>query len=68
MVTKGVKEGGWNNLTIELENGVRILASSTSSNSIVGFTINLLYIDEVSKLLIMYLMNFMHLCTNNFIW
>lgn len=47
---KGVKEGGWNNLTIELENGVRILASSTSSNSIVGFTINLLYIDEVSKI------------------
>lgn len=47
---KGVKEGGWNNLTIELENGVRILASSTSSNSIVGFSINLLYIDEVSKI------------------
>lgn len=47
---KGVKEGGWNNLTIELENGVRILSSSTSSNSIVGFTINLLYIDEVSKI------------------
>jgi hypothetical protein len=47
---KGIKDGGWNNLTIELENGVRILSSSTSSNSIVGFTINLLYIDEVSKI------------------
>lgn len=47
---KGVVEGGWNNLTVELENGVRLLASSTSSNSIVGFTVNLLYIDEVSKI------------------
>jgi len=47
---KGINDGGWNALTIELENGVRILTSSTSSNSIVGFTINLLYIDEVSKI------------------
>ena len=33
-------EGGWNKNTLVLENGVKIIAASTSSNSIRGFTIN----------------------------
>lgn len=33
-------EGGWNKSTLVLENGVKIIAASTSSNSIRGFTIN----------------------------
>lgn len=41
---RGVKE--WNKSSVILENGVRILASSTSSNSIRGFSVNTLFIDE----------------------
>lgn len=41
-------EGGWNKSTLVLENGVKIIAASTSSNSIRGFTINEMLIDEVS--------------------
>jgi hypothetical protein len=47
---KGIVTAGWNALSVELENGLKITASSTSSNSIVGETCNLLYIDEVSKI------------------
>jgi hypothetical protein len=36
----------WNATSIELENGCRILCESTSSGSIRGFTISLLYLDE----------------------
>jgi len=41
---RGVIE--YNKKTIRLENGVRILASSTSSNSIRGFSINCCFVDE----------------------
>ena len=38
---KGISnEGGWNKSTLILENGVKIIAASTSSNSIRGMTIN----------------------------
>jgi hypothetical protein len=47
---KGIVPGGWNSLSVELENGVKMLSSSTSSNSIVGFSISTLYIDECSKI------------------
>lgn len=43
---QGVETGGWNKSTLTLENGVKILAASTSSNSIRGMTINLLFLDE----------------------
>lgn len=46
---KGISnEGGWNKSTLMLENGVKIIAASTSSNSIRGMTINELLIDECS--------------------
>lgn len=41
---QGVVE--WNKGSIELENNCRILASSTSSSAIRGYTISLLYLDE----------------------
>jgi hypothetical protein len=36
----------WNKGSIELENGSRILASSTSSSAIRGYTIHILFLDE----------------------
>jgi len=36
----------WNKTSFLLENGSRVLSSSTSSNAIRGFTISLLYLDE----------------------
>jgi len=36
----------WNKGSIELENGSRILAGSTSSSSIRGFSFNLIFLDE----------------------
>ncbi len=47
---QGVTPGGWNRKSIELENGSKIFASSTSSSSISGKSIGLLYIDEFSKI------------------
>lgn len=41
---QGIKN--WNQTSLELENGCRILAESTSTGAIRGFTINLLYLDE----------------------
>jgi hypothetical protein len=41
---KGVT--GWNMTDIEFENGSRIMAASTSSDAIRGYTINFLFLDE----------------------
>jgi hypothetical protein len=43
---QGVKDAGWNKKSMSLENGTMILADSTASNSVRGFTISLLYLDE----------------------
>lgn len=46
---KGISnDGGWNKSSIILENGIKIIAASTSSNSIRGMSINCLFIDEVA--------------------
>lgn len=36
----------WNKKSVELENGSRILAASTASSAVRGFSINFLYLDE----------------------
>lgn len=41
---QGVKN--WNKTNVELENGSKIMASSTGSSAIRGFSINFLYLDE----------------------
>jgi hypothetical protein len=38
----------WNKTNIELENGSQIIASSTASSAIRGYSINFLYLDEFS--------------------
>lgn len=43
---QGVVE--WNKGNIDLENGSRVLAGSTSSDNIRGYTINMLFIDEAA--------------------
>ena len=43
-IQQGVKT--WNKGDIELENGCRVLANSTASSAIRGFSISLLYLDE----------------------
>ncbi len=43
-IQQGVKV--WNKGDIELENGCRVLANSTASSTIRGFSISLLYLDE----------------------
>lgn len=43
---QGIKEGGWSQQSIKLENGNMVLAGSTSSNGIRGRTISLLFLDE----------------------
>lgn len=45
---QGVVDAGWNKSSIELENGVKIIAASTSSNSIRGTSCKKLFIDEAS--------------------
>lgn len=45
-IQQGVAEGGWNKTSIELENGSGVLAASTSSSAIRGWSINFLYLDE----------------------
>lgn len=42
----GVADGGWNKKTIQLENGSRIICSSTASDGIRGYSINVLALDE----------------------
>jgi len=39
----------WNEKSIELENGMRMIANTTSSDSISGETVSLLYLDEFAK-------------------
>lgn len=39
----------WNKTTIELESGMRLIASTTSPDSISGETVSLLYMDEFAK-------------------
>jgi len=46
---QGIKEGGWNKSSIRLENGMTAKAATTSSDSISGETISLLYMDEFAK-------------------
>lgn len=46
---QGIVEGGWNKSSIILENGVRLIAATTSSDSISGEAISLLYMDEFAK-------------------
>lgn len=43
-IQQGVKT--WNKGDIELENGCRVIANSTASSAIRGFSISLLYLDE----------------------
>jgi len=43
---QGIKE--WNKGSMELENGSRVIASATSTDSIRGYSINLLFIDEAA--------------------
>lgn len=45
-IQQGVIDGGWNKTSIELENGSGVLAASTSSSAIRGWSINFLYLDE----------------------
>lgn len=46
----GITEGGWNAKSIELGNGSRILAASTSADSISGMAVSLLFVDEFAKI------------------
>jgi len=43
---QGVMEGGWNKGEVNFENGVCVVASSTSSNAIRSYSISLLMLDE----------------------
>lgn len=42
----GIKDGGWSKKSIELENGMAIMAASTASSAIRGKAIALLFLDE----------------------
>lgn len=39
----------WNETSLELENGMRLISATTSSDSISGETVSLLYLDEFAK-------------------
>lgn len=43
---QGISRGGWNKKTIEFENGASLLASSTSSSALRGYSANILILDE----------------------
>jgi hypothetical protein len=45
----GVKQDGWNKESLLLENGNRVIAATTSNDSISGEAISLLYLDEFAK-------------------
>lgn len=47
---QGIEEGGWNKKSVSLENGTTIVVAGTSSDSISGLTVSLLYIDEFAKI------------------
>lgn len=47
---QGVIEGGWNKSSVQLENGVRLIAATTSTDSISGEAVSLLYMDEFAKI------------------
>jgi len=43
---QGVVDGGWNKQSIEFENGIRVISSSTSSSAIRSESIALVFLDE----------------------
>lgn len=45
---KGVVDGGWNKNSIQLENGIKIFAASSSSDSIRGETCGKIFCDEAA--------------------
>jgi hypothetical protein len=45
---KGVEVGGWNKNSIKLENGICVIAASSSSDSVRGKTSGLVFLDEAS--------------------
>lgn len=45
-MTHGIADGGWNKGSIALENGSRIIAAASSSDSVRGYTLDILYLDE----------------------
>lgn len=47
---QGIKAGGWNKTSITLENDSRVFSAATSRDSISGYTIDFLMIDEVAKI------------------
>jgi hypothetical protein len=47
---QGIEDDGWNKTTIILSNSSKVIAAGTSLDSISGFTISLLYIDEFAKI------------------
>lgn len=47
---QGIVSGGWNKTSITLENNSRVFSAATSKDSISGFTIDFLMVDEVSKI------------------
>jgi len=46
----GIEDGGWNQKSISLGNGTKLIAAGTSSDSISGLTVSMLYIDEFAKI------------------
>lgn len=45
---QGVSDAGWNKGSIQLENGVNIIAASTSSNSVRGRALKKIFLDEAA--------------------
>lgn len=46
----GINDGGWNAKSISLGNGSRLIAAGTSTDSISGLSVSLLFIDEFAKI------------------
>lgn len=49
-IQHGIVPGGWNEKSIKVENGSRVFAAATSSDSIRGYSIDFLFIDEVAHI------------------
>jgi phage terminase large subunit-like protein len=47
-IKPGVDENNWNKLSVAFENKCRVIADTTSDNTGRGFTIDLLYVDELA--------------------
>lgn len=47
---QGLVDNGWNKRSVAFENGSRIIAAATSTESLTSFTINLLFLDEFAKI------------------